>query len=106
MIAVMVSVEGEADRFVGDGFDLRDYLPRARRVVSVDHEHIIFKDYPAVVAMADQQIALMEINAVRQLIDFADFYGSGFRRKCFCSSFRFGCGGAEQRCAAEQHFTS
>jgi hypothetical protein len=45
--------------------------------------------------MADQQIALMEIDAVRELIDFADFDGSGFCVECFCSGFRIGCGGAE-----------
>jgi len=36
--------------------------------------------------MADQQIALMEIDAVRELIDFADFDGSGFCGNVFAAA--------------------
>ena len=76
VIAVVVRVEGEADRFVGKRFDLRDDFLSAGREVRVDHKDVVFKYYPSVVAMADQQIALMEKDAVGNLIDFADFDGA------------------------------
>jgi hypothetical protein len=110
VIAVMVRVEGEPDRFVGQRANLRDDFARARRIVPVYHQYVIFKNDPAVVAMADQDVPLVEIDSVGDLINLANFDCRGGGRRRFRVGygfgFGFGCCGAEQRGAAKQHFTS
>ena len=52
VIAVMVRIESKTNRLIRDGLDLGNDLLRAGREIAVDDEHVIFKDNPAIVAVA------------------------------------------------------
>src|SRR5437870_6814848 len=60
VISVMMSVEGEANRLVGERANLRQYISRARREVRVNDQNIVFEYDPAVIAVSSDQIALVE----------------------------------------------
>ena len=70
MVAVVVSVEREADGLVGLRAYLRDDELCARRIVGVEDEHVVLEDDPAGVAVPlPVQIALVKVNVGRELLD-------------------------------------
>src|SRR4029079_13758811 len=73
VVAVVMSVEREADRLARQGPDLRDDLARARWEVRVDDEHVVLEDDPAVVAVPlALDVTLVEVDVGSQRPDFAD----------------------------------
>src|SRR5204862_1694593 len=69
VIAMMMRIESKTNRLVRGGLDLRNDLLRARGKVAVYDEHIIIKDYPAIVTMAvNLEIAFVKINIRRDLL--------------------------------------
>jgi hypothetical protein len=70
MVTMVMRVEREPDWFVSDRPDFRDDLLRARRKIAIDHQDIILKHYPAVVAMAlALDIPLVKVNIGRKLLN-------------------------------------
>src|SRR5437588_2013601 len=68
MIAVMVSVEREANWLVGQSANLRQDLSGTRRKICIDEQNVVFENYPAVVAVAAHEIAFVEVHVRRQRI--------------------------------------
>jgi hypothetical protein len=52
VITMMMRMKSETARLLRQLPDLRDDVPRARREVRIDREHVILKNYATVVAMA------------------------------------------------------
>jgi hypothetical protein len=99
VIAVMVGIEREANRFVGKRTNLWKYLCGAGWKVGIDDQDVIFKDHPAVVAVAPIQVALVEVNSGHERIDFADFWSAGDQ------GFGFFHREADEDRASEQHLS-
>ena len=73
MIAVVVGVEGKTHRLIGDRLDLRDDDTGTGGEIRVDHEHIIFKNDPAVVAVAGRaDFTFVEIDTFSHLLHHVD----------------------------------
>ena len=74
MITVMMGVEREANRLVGQGLDFRNDFLRAGRKVRVDDQHIVLEHNPAIVAMAVAfDVAFVKVNVRRDLLGLVDF---------------------------------
>src|SRR6266542_1124777 len=70
VVPVVMGVEGETDRLVGDRADLGDDLPGPRGEVRVDDEDVVLEDDPAVVAVAlALDVALVEVHVGSELPD-------------------------------------
>src|SRR5438105_1265803 len=91
VIAVVVCVECESNRLVGDGADLGYDLICSAGEVGVDHENVVFEDDPTIVAVAlAGQIAFVEIDVLGDVIHLANLNRIGPRfaedlRLCACT---------------------
>jgi len=78
MVPVMMRIEHEPDRFVGDGLDLGEDLLGAGGEVPVDDEHVVGEHDPAVVAMAVAfEVAFVEVDVGGEFSDLVYLGRSG-----------------------------
>jgi hypothetical protein len=72
VVAVVVGVEHQADRFVRRLLDQRHDDLRAAGEIRVDHERVLIEHDPTVVAVAELRVAQVEKHAGRDLARFVD----------------------------------
>src|SRR5215813_576466 len=81
VIAMVMCVEGEADGLVGDGADFADDQLSPGGEVSIDDQHVVFENDPAIVTdsgcIVGNDVALMKIDIRSKLVCFG-----GVRRGC------------------------